>query len=86
MRVQNDYKGEDIMADKMTKNYKVSGNGVLFIDGDTIIISIEDKGEFNLALVLADLNDKPVKFSFSYDEDYKEPVVKVDPETGEVLE
>ena len=24
------------MADKMTKNYKVSGSGVLYIDGDSI--------------------------------------------------
>jgi hypothetical protein len=36
--------------------------------------------------VLSDLNEKPVKFSFSYDEDYQEPVIKVDPETGEILE
>lgn len=74
------------MADKMTKNYKVSGNGVLSIDGDSIFISIEDKGDFNLASVLSDLNEKPVKFSFSYDEDYEEPEIKVDPETGEVIE
>lgn len=74
------------MADKMTKNYKVSGSGVLYIDGDAIMISVEDKGDFNLASVLADLNEKPVKFSFSYDEDYKEPEIKVDPETGEILE
>ena len=74
------------MADKMTRNYKVSGNGVLSIDGDMITISIEDKGDFNLASVLSDLNEKPVKFSFSYDEDYEEPEIKVDPETGEVIE
>ena len=74
------------MADKMTRNYKVSGNGVLSIDGDAIFISIEDKGDFNLASVLSDLDGKPVKFSFSYDEDYEEPVVKVDTETGEILE
>lgn len=74
------------MADKMTRNYKVSGSGVLYIDGDAIMISVEDKGDFNLASVLADLDEKPVKFSFSYDEDYKEPEIKVDPETGEILE
>lgn len=72
------------MADKMTKNYKVSGSGVLCIDGDVITICVEDKGEFNLARVLADLNDCAVKFSFSYDEDYEE-VIEVDEETGEVL-
>ena len=79
-------KEKKIMADKMTRNYKVSGNGVLSIDGDMITISIEDKGDFNLASVLSDLDEKPVKFSFSYDEDYEEPEIKADPETGEVIE
>lgn len=73
------------MADKMTKNYKVSGSGVLNIDGDTITISVEEKGDFNLAKVLADLNECAVKFSFSYDEDYEESEVEVDTETGEVI-
>ena len=72
------------MADKMNKNYKISGSGVLSIDGDTIMISVEDKGEFNLADVLADLDECSVKFSFSYDEDYEE-AVSVDRETGEVI-
>lgn len=72
------------MADSMKRNYKVSGSGVLYIDGDAIVIGVEDKGEFNLATVLADLDEKPVKFSFSYDEDYEEPAV--DEETGEILE
>lgn len=72
------------MADKMQKNYKVSGSGVLDIEGDKIEIIVEDKGEFNLAKVLADLNGRAVKFSFSYDEDYEESV-EVDEETGEVI-
>lgn len=72
------------MADKMQKNYKVSGSGVLSIDGDAIYISIEEKGDFNLAKVLADLDECAVKFSFSYDEDYEE-TVEVDAETGEVI-
>ena len=72
------------MADKLNKNYKISGAGVLNIDGDSIVISVEDKGDFNLANVLADLNECSVKFSFSYDEDY-EDTVKVDTETGESL-
>ena len=72
------------MADKMTKNYKVSGSGVLNIKDDMITICVEDKGEFNLARVLADLNECAVKFSFSYDEDYEE-VVDVDEETGELI-
>ena len=75
------------MADSMKKNYKVSGSGFLSIDGDTITISVEDKGEYNLANVLADLNDRPVKFSFSYDEEYEEEeeVLVADPESGEVI-
>lgn len=72
------------MADKMTKNYKVSGSGVLDIDGDIITICVEDKGEFNLASVLADLNGCSVKFSFSYDEDYVD-TTKVD-EDGEIID
>lgn len=86
------------MADSMKKNYKVSGSGFLTIEGDTITISVEDKGEFNLANVLADLNDHPVKFSFSYDEEYEaaeeeeieidvdlEYEIEIDEETGEVI-
>lgn len=73
------------MADTMKKNYKVSGSGVLNINGDMITVSVEDKGDFNLARVLADLNECAVKFSFSYDEDYEEPEVEVDPETGELI-
>ena len=73
------------MADSMKKNYKISGSGVLCVEGDNISIIVEDKGEFNLASVLADLHDKPVKFNFSYDEDYEEPEIEVDTETGEVI-
>lgn len=73
------------MADSMKKNYKVSGSGVLYIEGDAVIVGIEEKGEFNLASVLADLNNKPVKFSFSYDEDYEEPEIEVN-DDGEILE
>lgn len=75
------------MANSMKKNYKVSGSGVLDIDGDLIIICCEDLGEFNLARVLADLDGRDVKFSFSYDEDYgeEEEVLVADPETGEVI-
>ena len=72
------------MADSMKKNYKVSGSGVLSINDDMITICVEDKGEFNLARVLSDLNGCVVKFSFSYDEDYEEDL-DIDEETGEVI-
>ena len=73
------------MADEMKKKYRISGSGLLCIEGDTISIIVEDRGEFNLASVLADLNDKPIKFNFAYDEDYEESEIQVDPETGEVI-
>jgi hypothetical protein len=72
------------MADTMKKNYKISGSGVLDINDDMITICVEDKGEFNLARVLTDLNGCAVKFSFSYDEDYAESI-DVDEETVEVI-
>lgn len=72
------------MADSMKKNYKVSGSGVLSINDDMITICVADKGEFNLARVLDDLDGCAVKFSFSYDEDYEE-AAEVDEETGEVI-
>jgi hypothetical protein len=70
------------MADSMKKNYKVSGSGVLNIDGDALTISVDDKGDFNLAAVLAELDGCEVKFSFSHDEDYG---VEANEETGEVI-
>ena len=86
------------MADTMKKNYKISGSGVLSIDGDMITICCEDKGEYNLARVLSDLDDCAVKFSFSYDEEYTEDEeeevevdidleyeIEIDEETGEVI-
>ena len=66
------------MADTMKKNYKISGSGILDINDDMITICVEDKGEFNLARVLTDLNGCAVKFSFSYDEDYAESVAADD--------
>lgn len=72
------------MADTMKKNYKISGSGILCIEDDMITICVEDKGEFNLAKVLDDLNNCAVKFSFSYDEDYEDPV-EIDEETGEII-
>ena len=72
------------MADTMKKNYKISGSGILDIKDDMITICVEDKAEFNLARVLDDFNGCAIKFSFSYDEEYENPV-GVDEETGEVI-
>lgn len=59
------------MSGKMQMNYKISGSGVLTVDGDAIYISVPDKGDFNLARLISDLDGCAVKFSFSYDEDYE---------------
>lgn len=72
------------MVDKMTKKYRISGSGILSINGDMITICVEDKDEFNLANVLADLDNKPIQFSFSYEEDY-ECTSDIDEDTGEVI-
>lgn len=71
------------MADTMKKTYKVAGSGILNISGDMITIYCEDKGEFNLARVLDDLDGCAVKFTVSCDEDYT-TTVDVDEETSEV--
>ena len=72
------------MADKITRNYKVAASGVLSIDEDgRIYISVEDKGDVALDVLLEDFNEKAVKLSVSYDEDYA--CISVDAETGEVI-
>lgn len=72
------------MIDKIQKKYRIAGSGVLDIDGDTITICVEQKGELNLARVLSDLNGCSVSFNFAYEEDY-EDTPEVDTETGEVI-
>lgn len=71
------------MADKIIKKYNVSAQGLLNIASDgQIYISIEDgPQEVNLAMLLEDFNDRPVKISCSYDYEYSD----VDKETGEVM-
>ena len=73
------------MAEKITKNYKVSAQGTLYVDGDAITISIEDKGDFNLAQLLSDCDGKAVKLAVAYDEDYDEPESHIDKNTGEII-
>ena len=72
------------MADKITRNYKVAASGVLSIDEDgRIYISVEDKGDIALDVLLEDFDEKAVKLSVSYDDDYD--CVSVDTDTGEVI-
>ena len=56
------------MTDTIKKNHKISGNGVISISGDVITISVKDKGDYNLATLLFELDGRDVEFNFSYDE------------------
>lgn len=72
------------MADKITRNYKVAASGVLSIDeAGRIYISVEDKGDIALDVLLEDFDEKAVKLSVSYDEDCD--CASADTETGEVI-
>lgn len=71
------------MAD-IKYNYKLNIKGLMTVDDNDIIISVEDSGDYSLADLCQDFDGKVVKISVAYDEDYAEP--DVDKETGEVLE
>lgn len=57
----------------ITKNYKLSANGILHIDVEANVAAIEnpDTGELiELKNLLSDFADRTVKLSVTYDEDY----------------
>ena len=69
------------------KNFKVSVKGVMSIENTgRIIMSVEDMGDIPLDRILDDFDGREIKMSVTYDEDYEEPDVDIDLETGEVLE
>lgn len=71
---------------KVTKKFRLNITGILDIDdNNNLIVSIEDRGEFDLATLMQDFYGRECSISASYDEDYEEPQVDVDLETGEVL-
>lgn len=75
------------MAQKATKNFKLSIKGILDIDEDgRLIACIEDRGEFDLAIMMKEFLGRECSISVTYDEDYEEPEVDVDTDTGEILE
>ena len=75
------------MAQKATKNFKLSIKGILDIDDKgRLIACIEDRGEFDLAIMMKEFLGRECSISVTYDEDYEAPEVDMDPETGEVLE
>ena len=77
------------MAQKIEKNYKVNITGVVNIDeNERITICVEDRGEFNLAEIMKDFNDRECKINITYNEDYvpeEDEELDVDPDTGEVI-
>ena len=69
------------------KNFKVSVKGIMSIENNgRIIMSVEDMGDIALDRILDDFDGRDIKMSVTYDEDYEEPEVRVDLETGEVIE
>lgn len=68
------------------KKYNVSAKGLFTIDDERLYISVEDLGDVALHILLKDFDGKEVKLQVNYDEDYEEPEVDIDPETGEVIE
>lgn len=77
------------MAQKIEKNYKVNITGVVNIDeNEHIAVFVEDRGEFNLAEIMKDFNDRECKINITYNEDYvpeEDEELDVDPDTGEVI-
>ena len=73
------------MAEKVTKQMKVSASGVLSLEMDDIFIEVEEKGTFSLKKLLRDFDGCSVKISCSYDEEQVAPKIEVD-EDGEVLD
>ena len=69
---------------KATKNFTLSIKGVLDIDNNNkLIVSIEDRGEFDLITMMDGFLGRECSISVKYDEDYEEPEVNL--ETGEVI-
>ena len=75
------------MAEKITKNYNMSANGVLTVDDDgKVYISVEDgPQDVNIAILLADFNGKSVKLTCTHKYEFtpNEPEVNED---GEIID
>jgi hypothetical protein len=55
----------------IVKNYKLSAQGILVIDDNGVGIENVDTGEFiDMKDLLSDFDDRIIKLSISYDEDY----------------
>ena len=74
------------MAQRATKKINLNIKGIIDIDDNgKIIVMVEDRGEFDLATMMNEFYGRECSISVSYDEDYVEPKIDVDPKTGEVI-
>ena len=73
------------MAEKVTKQMKVSASGVLSIESDDICVEVEDKGTFSLKKLLKCFDGCSVKISCSYDEEQVAPKTEVNKD-GEIID
>ena len=66
------------MTHKATKNFRLNITGILDIDeNDNLIVSIEDRGEFDLSRMMQDFYGRECSISVVCEEDYDEPQVEV---------
>ncbi len=70
------------MAQKVQRKYALNIQGVVDLDDGRITITVEDRGEFDLADLMKAFDGNECKISVSYDEEY---APEVDEETGEVI-
>ena len=71
------------MAQKVSKKYALNIQGIVSIDKNgRIIVSVEDRGDFDLSELMDAFDGNECKIAVSYDEEY---APEVDPETGEVI-
>lgn len=73
------------MAEKVTKQMKVSAIGVLSIEKDDIFVEVADVGVFSLKKLLNNFDGCSVKLSCSYDEEQAAPKPEVN-EDGEIID
>lgn len=73
------------MAEKVTKQMKVSASGVLSIEDNDICVEVAEVGTFSLKKLLNNFDGCSVKISCSYDEEQVAPQHEVN-EDGELLD
>ncbi len=71
------------MAQKISKKYALNIQGVVSIDEDNrIYVSVQDKGDYDLADLMDIFNGNECKISVSFDEEYG---VEASEELGEII-